>query len=82
MVLNDMFEFKLNSIDQHPPSLVNDMRRFMLNEELSDVTFVVEGREIHACKALLASRSDYFMYNKFCIIIYGNVFCRAERICC
>ena len=61
MVLNDMFEFKLNSIDQHPPSLVNDMRRFMLNEELSDVTFVVEGREIHACKALLASRSDYFM---------------------
>ena len=59
-VLNDFYKFRLRPVNVPPPSLVADMRRLMLREELSDVTFLVEGREVHANRALLAVRSEYF----------------------
>ncbi len=59
-VLNDFYKFRLRPVNVPPPALVTDMQRLMLREELSDITFLVEGREVHANRALLAVRSDYF----------------------
>jgi BTB/POZ domain len=43
-----------------PPSLVSDFRRLINNAELADVTFVVESKIVHAHRAVLACRSEYF----------------------
>eukprot|EP00579_Thalassiosira_antarctica_P000267 CAMPEP_0201870066 /NCGR_PEP_ID=MMETSP0902-20130614/3321_1 /ASSEMBLY_ACC=CAM_ASM_000551 /TAXON_ID=420261 /ORGANISM="Thalassiosira antarctica, Strain CCMP982" /LENGTH=584 /DNA_ID=CAMNT_0048395639 /DNA_START=35 /DNA_END=1789 /DNA_ORIENTATION=- len=59
-VLNDFYKFRLKPVSIPPSALVNDLRRLMLREELSDVTFVVEGQEVGANRALLAVRSEYF----------------------
>ena len=59
-VLNDFYKFRLKPVNIPPSALVNDLRRLMLREELSDVTFVVEGQEVFANRALLAVRSEYF----------------------
>lgn len=59
-VLNDFYRFRLKPVNVPPSSLVNDLRRLMLREELSDVTFLVEGQEVFANRSLLAVRSHYF----------------------
>ena len=59
-VLNDFYKFRLKPVSVPPPALVGDLRRLMQREELSDVTFLVEGREVYGCRALLAARSEYF----------------------
>lgn len=59
-VLNDIYKFRLSSFLISQSSLRNDMRSLIGNKELSDVTFLIEGTEIHANRAILAVRSDYF----------------------
>ena len=59
-VLNDFYKFRLKPVSIPPSALVNDLRRLMTRDELSDVTFVVEGQEVYANRALLAVRSEYF----------------------
>ena len=59
-VLNDFFLFRLKPVNIPPSGLVTDLRKLLMREDLSDVTFLVEGREIHANRSLLAVRSDYF----------------------
>ena len=65
-VLNDFYKFRLKSVSVPPPSLVSDLSRLINHPELSDVTFLVEGREIQANRSILAVRSEYFrilLYN-------------------
>jgi len=60
--LNDFWQFKLAveaSIDVPGSSLVSDLRSFLDDQKLSDVTFVVEGKEVYAHK-LLCMRCSYF----------------------
>ena len=45
------------------------------NPALSDVTFIVEDREIHACKAFLAARSEYFR-----AMLFGGMRSESTRI--
>jgi hypothetical protein len=59
-VLNDFYKFKLRPIGVPPPALVNDFRRLINDTEMSDVCFLVEGKEVHAHRAILAIRSEYF----------------------
>lgn len=59
-VLNDIYKFRLSQVLISQPSLRIDMRRLIGNEEFSDVTFLIEGTEIHANRAILAVRSEYF----------------------
>ena len=59
-VMNDMFKFRLKPVNIPPSGLVTDLRKLMMREDLSDVTFLVEGREVHANRSLLAIRSAYF----------------------
>uniref|UniRef100_A0A7S2R715 BTB domain-containing protein n=1 Tax=Mucochytrium quahogii TaxID=96639 RepID=A0A7S2R715_9STRA len=60
--LNDFIEFSFSEVRLSPisrSSLVHDLASLVGNEECSDITFVVEGREIPAHKVLL-TRCDYF----------------------
>jgi hypothetical protein len=59
-VLNDFFRFRLKPIGVPPSGLVSDLERLINNPELADVRFTVEGKEVHAHKAILAIRSEYF----------------------
>ncbi|CAB9505827.1 RCC1 and BTB domain-containing protein 2 [Seminavis robusta] len=59
-VLNDFHRFRLKPVGLPPPSLVSDFRRLINNAELADVSFVVEGKVVHAHRAVLACRSEYF----------------------
>lgn len=59
-VLNDFYKFRLKPVSIPPSALVSDLRRLMTREDMSDVTFLVEGQEVHANRALLAIRSEYF----------------------
>jgi len=59
-VLNDFYKFRLKPISVPPSGLVEDMGSLINNSEFGDVTFLVEGKEVHANKAILAVRSDYF----------------------
>lgn len=59
-VLNDFYKFRLKPVNVPSSALVTDLRQLMMREDLSDVTFVVEGREVHANRSLLAVRSAYF----------------------
>ena len=43
-----------------PPTLVEDLRSLIDNKELSDVTFIVEGKAVGAVRAHLAVRSEHF----------------------
>jgi hypothetical protein len=60
VVLNDFYKFRLKPVSVPPSVLVSDMRRLINNNELSDVSFLVEGKEVYANRAILAVRSDYF----------------------
>jgi hypothetical protein len=60
--LNDFWQFRLASevkIDIPSSSLVADLRNFLNDQKLSDVTFIVEGKPVHAHK-LLCVRCSYF----------------------
>lgn len=59
-VLNDFYKFRLKPVNIPPSALVNDLRRLMMREELSDVTFLVDGQHVYANKSFLAVRSEYF----------------------
>ena len=59
-VLNDFYKFRLKPVSVPPPALVGDLRRLINHPELSDVTFLVEGKEVQANRAILAVRSEYF----------------------
>lgn len=59
-VLNDFYKFRLTPIGIPAPSLVNDFHRLLDDRETSDVVFSVEGNEVHAHRAILAARSEYF----------------------
>ena len=59
-VLNDFYRFRLRPVSIPPPSLVMDLQKLINHEEFSDVTFLVEGKEIYANRSILAVRSEYF----------------------
>jgi hypothetical protein len=59
-VLNDFYKFRLKPVSIPPSALVNDLSRLINHEELSDVTFLVEGKEVYCNRAILAVRSEYF----------------------
>jgi len=59
-VLNDFYRFRLKPVGLPPPSLVSDFGRLINNPELADVSFIVEGQVVHAHRAILACRSEYF----------------------
>jgi hypothetical protein len=60
IVLNDFYRFKLIPIEAPPPALVSDLVKLLNNPELSDVHFIVEGKDVYAHKAILSVRSEYF----------------------
>jgi len=60
--LNDFWQFKLATevnVDIPSSSLVSDLRGLLNEQKLSDVTFIVEGKPVHAHK-LLCVRCSYF----------------------
>jgi len=60
--LNDFWQFRLATevnIDIPCSSLVLDLRSFLNEQKLSDVTFIVEGKPVYAHK-LLCTRCSYF----------------------
>jgi len=60
--LNDFWQFKLATevdIDIPSSSLVGDLRGFLNEPKMSDVTFIVEGKPVYAHK-LLCMRCSYF----------------------
>jgi hypothetical protein len=59
-VLNDFYKFRLKPVNIPPSGLVTDLQKLMTRQDLSDVTFLVEGLEVHANRSLLAVRSAYF----------------------
>lgn len=60
VVLNDFYEYRFAPISIPPPTLLSDLRFLINNKELSDVTFIVEGRPVHASRVHLAARSEHF----------------------
>lgn len=72
-VLNDFYEFRFEPVLIPPPTLVDDMKRLINNEDLSDIIFVVEGRNVYASKVHLAARSEHF-----CAMLYGGM---RESLC-
>ena len=67
-VLNDFYKFRLKAVSVPPPALVADLTRLINNRDLSDVTFLVEGQEVYANKAILAVRSEYFK-----VMLFGRM---------
>jgi len=59
-VLNDMYRCRLRPVGVPSPSLLADFRRLIDDVETADVCFLVESVEVHAHKAILAARSQYF----------------------
>ncbi len=67
-VLNDFFKFRLNALNIPASEYKTDMLGLLDNTDLSDVTFLVEGREVYANRAILAARSTYFY-----TMLFGNM---------
>ena len=68
VVLNDFYEFRYEPVVIPPPTLIDDLRRLINNKEVSDVTFVVDGFQVHASRAHLAIRSEHFR-----ALLYGGM---------
>jgi len=60
VVLNDFYELKFEAVVIPRSTLLDDLRNMIDSPILSDVTFLVENKEVKASKLLLASRSDHF----------------------
>ena len=60
VVLNDFYEYRFEPVSIPPPTLLSDLRMLINNKELSDVSFLVEGKEVHASRVHLAARSEHF----------------------
>lgn len=64
--LNDIFVLDVAKLEASEiasetiQNLVCNMKRLVNNHKFSDVIFVVEGRDIHAHKAILVEQSEYF----------------------
>jgi hypothetical protein len=59
-VLNDFYKFRLKPVNIPPSGLVEDLRRLMSREDMSDVSFLVDGHEVFANRSILSIRSEYF----------------------
>lgn len=59
-VLNDFYKFRLKPIGVPPPALVSDLGRLIDSSEFGDISFLVEGKQVYANRAILAIRSEYF----------------------
>eukprot|EP00986_Skeletonema_menzelii_P000229 scaffold67_cov155-Skeletonema_menzelii.AAC.3 len=59
-VLNDFYKFRLKPVNIPPSGLVDDLRRLMSREDMSDVSFLVDGHEVFANRSILSIRSEYF----------------------
>eukprot|EP00574_Skeletonema_japonicum_P011210 CAMPEP_0201729950 /NCGR_PEP_ID=MMETSP0593-20130828/20574_1 /ASSEMBLY_ACC=CAM_ASM_000672 /TAXON_ID=267983 /ORGANISM="Skeletonema japonicum, Strain CCMP2506" /LENGTH=643 /DNA_ID=CAMNT_0048222387 /DNA_START=129 /DNA_END=2057 /DNA_ORIENTATION=- len=59
-VLNDFYKFRLKPVNIPPSGLVDDLRRLMAREDMSDVSFLVDGHEVFANRSILSIRSEYF----------------------
>lgn len=57
---NDYSARPVRSEIEHRQYLSEDLDKLCLNDEYSDVTFIVEGKKLPAHKVILASRSEYF----------------------
>ena len=61
--LNDFWEFKfgtdLTACEIPKSTILDDMAKFVDNESLSDITFLIEGVQVHAHRLMLM-RCDYF----------------------
>jgi len=59
-VLNDFYKFRLKPVSIPPSAFINNMQTLLNDPDMSDITFSIEGKEIHANRAILAVRSEYF----------------------
>mmetsp|Transcript_16875 Transcript_16875/g.20609 ORF Transcript_16875/g.20609 Transcript_16875/m.20609 type:complete len:648 (-) Transcript_16875:63-2006(-) len=59
-VLNDFYKIRLKAVSIPSSGYDRDMLKLIDNQELSDVTFLVEGKMVYANRAILATRSEYF----------------------
>jgi hypothetical protein len=59
-VLNDFYKFRLKAVSIPSSQYLDHMLGLVNNRDLSDVTFLVEDKEVFANRAILASRSEYF----------------------
>lgn len=58
---DDCFEFPLQKpVEEAVLTLSGDLQPMVDNPQFSDVTFVVEGQQVHAHKFILYARSEYF----------------------
>lgn len=48
VVLNDFYEYRFEPVSIPPPTLLSDLRMLINNQDLSDVTFLVEGKPVYA----------------------------------
>jgi len=60
LVLNDFYEFQFEMVAIPPSSLLSDLRNMINHPRFSDVTFIVDGKEIKANKDILAARCEHF----------------------
>ena len=60
VVLNDFFEYRFQPLSIPAPSLMRDLQGLVNNPDLSDVTFIVEGRPVYGSRVHLAARSEHF----------------------
>ena len=68
VVLNDFYEYRFENVAIPPPTLTDDLRKLINNKEFSDITFIVDGKPIHATRAHLAVRSEHFR-----ALLYGGM---------
>lgn len=68
VVLNDFYEYRFEPLMVPSPTLVGDLRAMVGNKELSDITFLVDGFPVYACRAILAARSEHFR-----AMLYGGM---------
>jgi len=64
--LNDLHMLDVGRLEENAlndvaiGNMINNMRRLLINPEFSDITFIVEGKQIYAHKAMLVANSEHF----------------------